>query len=142
MTIRGIGAVINNLRQEMGRIRDANHAALYQQGFRLMAKSTVLCPVKEGVLIRSAYVAPPTKKLRGTIVECGYGTHYAWKVHEMTSVDVNWTKPGSGPKYLERPLYEIRSGHKEWIRRKTIENYNRGITARAIPARRPSDGGS
>lgn len=33
-----------------------------------------------------------------------------WKAAELTGKGINWTKPGTGPKYLELPLGEARIG--------------------------------
>ena len=32
---------------------------------------------------------------------------YSWRVAEATGRGIRWTKAGTGPKYLERPLFEM-----------------------------------
>jgi len=39
----------------------------------------------------------------------GYGANYAIWVHEMTDPGVEWSKPGSGPKWFEKSL----KGHRD-----------------------------
>jgi hypothetical protein len=111
---------------------DAADAAVYQKGVKIMGESALICPVSPhgGALLRSRYVSPPRRDRRGPIVRIGYGTYYAWHVHEMTNSNVNWTKPGSGPKYLERPIYAAMTGYATWMgkqidtpsARRTIDN--------------------
>ena len=108
-------------------------AALYQRGEKIMAASKEVVPVDAGALIGTGQVTLPTEDGSGVIeVTVGYGDEsvdYALYVHEelfnvgralayditthkRSLVDassggpINWTRPGSGPKYLERPFNE------------------------------------
>jgi len=100
-------------------------AALYQKGDQMMSDSKVLCPVKHSHLIKSGFVHPPQPGNGSPTVTLGYGKSYAVYVHEMTG-NVNWTKPGSGSKYLQRAVDAHMRGYKAWIAKQTRANYKRG----------------
>ena len=72
--------------------------ALHQDALELEADSVDLVPVDEAVLQRSSRVE---KTSEGYTV--GYYTDYAVYVHEMPG-GYNFTKPGTGPKFLQRPF--------------------------------------
>lgn len=106
-------------------MRNAIAAAVYQKALQIDAEAEPLVPVKTGRLKGSHYVAPP-KNLDDPESEVGFGTDYALAVHEMMG-DVNWTREGSGPKYLERPFKKHERGYITWIGKKAWENFQRGI---------------
>ena len=71
----------------------------------------------KGGTLRNAFMAtvPSTSSVENPQVLFGYdvspeaegGAPYAWYVHEMTTEaygQVNWTRPGSGPKWFEIAL--------------------------------------
>lgn len=70
-----------------------------------------LCPVAlDGGTLRSSFDMDTQPSIVGNkaVVEMGYGGSakaYALRVHELLG-DVNWTTPGTGAKYLERPVVE------------------------------------
>ena len=80
---------------------------VYGLANEMFADSQQVVPVKQGILMNSGYVTPPEQQ--GDLISCtiGYGgaaSDYAAKVHEMMDGHVHWTRPGSGPKYLETPV--------------------------------------
>ena len=79
------------------RYPDALDGALYKKGEEIMAESVKECPVKVGILRRSAR----TEKLENHTVQIGYGTNYAEHVHERT--EIRHTAPTKA-KFLEDPL--------------------------------------
>ena len=79
----------------------------------VMAASKLIVPVDTGALMNTGKVQPPVATDDEVSVTLGYGDEsvgYALYVHEeMASPKGNpivWTRPGSGPKYLENPLRE------------------------------------
>ena len=73
-------------------------------------KTPPLVPVDLGNLRNSTFVnAPKTDPSTQLIyVVFGYATNYAAAVHEMmqspSGYPINWSRPGSGPKFLEASL--------------------------------------
>lgn len=66
-----------------------------------------LVPVDIGNLRNSGYATPPARVGDRVEVEVGYGgpaAPYAATVHERVEEGINWSRPGSGPKFLENAL--------------------------------------
>ncbi len=81
--------------------------AAYQLAEEIMTDSKEIVPVDKGILMNSGYVPAPVVQGSLITVELGYGgaaAPYAATVHEMMDGHVHWTRPGSGPKYLETPF--------------------------------------
>lgn len=86
---------------------------LYQFGEEVMAASKEVVPVDSGTLMSTGYVTPSEQQGDEILVTLGYGgpaAPYAGIVHENLDPHVRWTRPGSGPKYLENPLKERQDG--------------------------------
>ena len=84
-----------------------------------------------GDLRDSAFVATPDYKPAGVTIELGYGgtaSPYALAVHELgikPPKSINWSEPGTGAKYLERPFDAAQRG---MVSRLTINAYKRFLT--------------
>lgn len=91
-----------------GKVRQKVKGALYQFAEEVMATSKdQFVPVKTGNLMSTGHVDLPVEEDGVISVTMGYGStavDYAASVHENMDPRVNWTRPGSGPKYLEQPL--------------------------------------
>ncbi len=112
MTIDGLELFMDKFSgQIMNAAKHSVAAALYQFGEEIMADSKAVVPVDTGALMSTGKVTLPTEDGGGVIeVTVGYGDEsapYALYVHEELNAPsggaVNWTRPGSGPKYLENP---------------------------------------
>jgi hypothetical protein len=100
---------------------------LYQFGEEVMTASKLVVPVRTGTLMNTGQVQPPATEGVQVVVRLGYGgpaAPYALYVHEALEGaqspnpswswakdvahggEIHWTRPGSGPKYLENPLKE------------------------------------
>ena len=82
----------------------------------LAVASARACPVDTTTLVSSQYDVPVDG---GMGAEVGYGgeaADYMNIVHENLDPDVHWTKPGSGPKFLETPFVENRDGYARNIK--------------------------
>ena len=91
------------------KIREEVARELYVFGTEVMEASLRVVPVKTGALMNTGKVDPPVYDGDEVSVKIGYGDEavgYALYVHENMSTTVNWTRPGSGPKFLEAPLKE------------------------------------
>lgn len=75
-----------------------------------MKKTPPTIPLDTGNLRSSWFIEPMTGKAKGYAfaVLAGFGANYAVYVHEMTDEaygkEINWSEPGSGPKFLEYGL--------------------------------------
>lgn len=109
-TAAGVAA---NLNQMAAATPSLCAAALYQAGQELKNQAMPLTPLRDkngGSLRRSAFVSLPEMAAGGLQVRVGYdgrSAPYALFVHEMTG-QVNWSEPGTGAKFLERPFDEMR----------------------------------
>lgn len=143
LSIKGVKALkkaAEKMSQQMDR---AAAAAIYQAGYVIMNESQKIVPVdyntrssrskavKGGRLKKSGYVGTPIFGRNGPLVRLGYGTRYAWFVHEMPT-SYNFTRPGSGPKYLERPLYAFSGRYLDFVKKKTADNFKRGIGFQSV----------
>jgi hypothetical protein len=102
-----ISGVIAKLASQVQNARDEVSAELYQFAEEVMTDSKAVVPMDTGALAATGQVHPPEIDGDEISIELGYGdaaVGYAIYVHENLDPGVNWTRPGSGPKYLENPL--------------------------------------
>ena len=100
--VTGLSEVIGNLNREMSNIKGDTMTGLRKAGLFIENESNEIVPQDKGVLINSSFsgtglaVGIPT-------VRIGYTAKYAPIVHEMPA-NFNYTKPGTGPKFLEKAV--------------------------------------
>ena len=99
MAIKGLENVLGNLNKAISGIEGATHKGLLAAGTFIKGESQEITPVEFGVLLNSAFVRP-VGPMR---VVVGYTALYAAWVHEFPEF-FNYTKPGTGPKFLERAI--------------------------------------
>ena len=91
-------------------VRRAVKGVLSESAEAIMTESKRIVPVDTGTLMNSGHVQPVKEDASGEIsVTLGYGgpaAKSAVEVHENLDPRINWQRPGSGPKYLERPVKE------------------------------------
>jgi len=108
--IEGVDAVKAKLDGLVGKITQAIAARQFQFGERIMARSKEqYVPVDTGTLMSTGHVQLPVIDGSTITTVLGYGgpsAGYALQVHEDLTPK-NWTRPGSGPKYLEIPAREL-----------------------------------
>lgn len=123
--LRGASDMIEKIKQFAARFPDRVAAAVYQEAQIVMTESKRRCPVAAdgGVLRASGSVSKPEREGRQISVTLSYGgaaDAYAIAVHEHLSEHsppswiraeenghpVQWTTPGTGPKFLEGPINE------------------------------------
>ena len=105
-------ATVKNLRRIADQSGEALAMALKLAGETLMAEAIPITPLDTGALRRSGYVSHPRLVGGMATVEVGFGgtaAKYALRVHEWTDPEPNWSEPGTGPKYLERPFNVMRT---------------------------------
>jgi len=102
--LRGMGNIQKRLKLEMeGSVRDI------EDGMKLAVahvkgESMEIAPVEFGVMVNTAFTDTEigANFVTGRI---GYTAEYAPYVHEMPETN-NFTKQGTGPKFLEKPASE------------------------------------
>lgn len=126
--IVGLDKVEKNLKKVQKTHPDALAAALYQEGFSIMAESQKKVPVDTGRLRSTGYVAPPQEGEDSPTVEIGYGTDYGIYVHERTEV----RHTTGEAKFLEKAVNEAMQGFGRRLLGRTQQNIERGVGVRAV----------
>jgi hypothetical protein len=99
MAVTGLNEVITNLNREIKKIEGLTHEGLLAAGAFIKGESQETTPVEFGVLNNSAFM----QSFAPLSVTIGYTAKYAQYVHEMPST-YNYTKPGTGSKFLEKAV--------------------------------------
>lgn len=74
-------------------------------------------PIDEGDLRDSMYMIKQVKWNGDIIFEAGFTSPYAPVVHEWPNESTNWSKDGTGAKYLELPYMMKAQGLPRYIQR-------------------------
>lgn len=123
--VRGAEELIKKLKAIAAKFPDRVASAIYIEAQEIMTESKRRVPVARdgGVLRASGQVSQPVRNWRHISVLLSYGgaaEAYALAVHEHLSEHsppswvkaeesgkgINWTTPGTGPKFLEGPINE------------------------------------
>lgn len=125
--IAGLEQLTSRLRAAAGSMRGEVGSALYQFGEEVMTESKLRVPVLTGTLMNSGHVELPVDEGTRVVVQEGYGgvaapyalyvhealegarppsPNWSWTKHVARGGQIHFTRPGSGPKYLENPLKE------------------------------------
>lgn len=89
--------------------------AVAEVGEDLLGRSLDVTPKESGDLRRSGN-SRPYDEPGGPGVSVGYDAEYALAVHEMLSDEVDWSTPGTGPKYLEGPFLQEKARYAKHIK--------------------------
>lgn len=95
-----LNAVLRNLSKEISKIQNQTFVGMRKVGLFVENESNEIVPHDKGVLINSSFSATDVtgSKIKTRV---GYTAKYAAIVHEMPK-SFNYTKPGTGPKFLEK----------------------------------------
>ena len=113
--ITGDKELAKRLAQISDKMPKAVDNALHEEALGLEAESAPLTPVADiagGTLRRSSQI-----KRIPTGYSVGYYTRYAIYVHEMVGAAINWSTPGTGAKFLQRPFEKRLKGMKKRMKR-------------------------
>jgi hypothetical protein len=103
--IKGMAALAQSFENLKDASAEAISKALVEDADTLLNMATPITPKDTGRLRRSARIIAPAKNASKRIVARirwgGAKAPYAAWVHEMPE-NLNWTTPGTGPKYAER----------------------------------------
>jgi len=116
--ITGIETVMKNLNKEALKISGKTMGGLIRGGIlvrRHMSTVPPMIPIglKAGGNLEHSYFTQPFPSKNAPVLLMGFTANYATIVHEREKGapwgsgvvgEVNWTKPGSGPKFLESAL--------------------------------------
>lgn len=109
--VRGLSDLIQKLKNAKQSFRANAAKEMYQFAEEIMTDSKQVVPVLTGALMNTGKVFPPIEDSTSITIELGYGDEsvdYAIYVHEELQSPkgnpINWTRPGSGPKYLQNPF--------------------------------------
>ena len=117
---------LKQVRKKFSKAGDAGDAAvrsaIYAVANDLMVKDIIkVTPKDEGDLRDSWYVSKPFKRIGFS--EVGFGAKHAPYVHEMPS-DVNWSEPGTGNKFIEKPFSARRGRMAKEIAREAKKRFD------------------
>ncbi len=107
--VTGIKEVLQNLNKEIRKIENRSAGGLILAARMIkedMEVTPPLTPVDENNLRPSLFIRP-VKVGRDPVVVMGYTASYAFVAHEMVDKGgkaINWSRPGSGPKWFEAAL--------------------------------------
>jgi len=110
--IDGIENVLVNINNELMKIKGRSKMGLAAAAAEVLNDADTVSPkvpIDTGKLRASRFIDPKKQAETGDpYVELGYGTKYAAAVHEMMDSiagnPINWSRPGSGPKFLQASL--------------------------------------
>ena len=115
------------IQKDASRFRTAVVSALYQEANDIMSASVRVTPMDTGTLRQTAFVTRPETSGGEVVIELGYGgaaKEYALIVHEMPKSN-SFQEPGTGPKYLERPMDEAKRGQLRRIQERSMRAFER-----------------
>ena len=121
--LKGLDKVLANLNKEILKIKGRTMKGLIEAARLLredMERTPPLIPVGKTGNLRASWIANPFYMGNNPLVKIGFTAGYAWFVHEMVdkgSKRINWSRPGSGPKFLEAALKRNKKAMLEEIRR-------------------------
>lgn len=101
-SVNGLQNVLRNLNTAIGQIEGGTRVGMQKVGILIKSESMEMVPHDKGVLIDSAFYNT-AETTTGPVVRIGYTAAYAPSVHEMPE-DYNYSKAGTGPKFLEKPV--------------------------------------
>lgn len=112
----GMVEVIAGLEDTVNDIVQRAEAGLVKCQILLKREAMRITPWRTGHLSGS-YISPPPTTLDGQRMTATVenAAEYAVYVHEMPET-TNWNKPGTGPKFMQRPLFENADRFLEIIR--------------------------
>jgi hypothetical protein len=100
MALTGLNEVMRNLNREIQNIEGDIDDGLLAAAIFIEGESKEIVPHDQGNLIGTSFARVNRRTHVATV---GYTADYAAYVHEMPRT-FNYTKPGTGPKFLQRSI--------------------------------------
>lgn len=104
INLTGLDDVVSNLNKAISTIEGNTRKGMILVTQHIKAEAMDITPVLYGDLVGSAFGQTETAKGR-TTSRVGYTAEYAPEVHEYPE-SYNYTKPGTGPKFLQKAITE------------------------------------
>lgn len=101
---KGLNKVIANLNKEIKKIEGDTFIGVRKAALFIEGESNEVVPQKLGVLINSSF-SQAERQAKKSVGRVGYTAFYAPFVHEMPAT-FNYTKPDTGPKFLQKSISE------------------------------------
>ena len=102
--MKGLDEVLANLSREVQAIEGRTREGMTEVGMFIEGEAVDITPQRKGVLANSAFHDTDSGAAgSGPRVRIGYTAKYAPYGHEMPE-SFNYTKPGTGPKFLEKAI--------------------------------------
>ncbi len=119
--IKGMDIVLANLNREIAKIKIRTGAGLIEAAIMIrrdMDKTSPLIPIGPTGNLRASWFTNPVREFGKKMIALliGFSANYAVFVHEMVdrgSKKINWSRPGSGPKFFEAAL---KRNHKKILK--------------------------
>ena len=108
--LRGLNRVVANLNYAIKEIEGRSLKGLLLAVAHVRKEMDTVMPVipVDTGNMRASWFAIPVNLPAGPAVICGFSANYAVFVHEMlsskTDNPINWSRPGSGPKFFQSAL--------------------------------------
>lgn len=99
---RGLKTVLANLNKEVRKIQGDTLIGVRKAALFIEGESNEIVPQRLGPLINSSF-SDAERQGNRSVGRVGYTVKYAPFVHEMPT-SFNFTKPGTGPKFLQKPI--------------------------------------
>ncbi len=124
MALKGLDAVVANLNREIKAIEGRTQIGLGLAAMMVrqsMEDTPPLIPISPGGgNLRATWFNEPLNIPGIIAIVCGFSANYAVYVHEMlasaTGNAINWSRPGSGPKFFQSALRRNKDKILEIIR--------------------------
>ena len=98
----GLDNILKTLNKEIRKIEGDTFIGVKKAGIFVQGESQEIVPQRLGVLFNSAFTQAERQGSR-SVARVGYTAKYAPFVHEMPA-SFNYTKPGTGPKFLQKAI--------------------------------------
>ncbi len=122
--VSGLDKLLEKLGALAPKVKHAAETELYHIAEEIMANSKEVVPVDTGALMSTGHVDAPVETDHGVSISMGYGgpaAPYALYVHEELDPNINWSRPGSGPKFLENPVISMQPDIAPRIKKAVLE---------------------
>ena len=118
--IQGADDLIREMKRLSRAIPDAAVDAVNEEVYALDAVVVPMVPVESSLLLNTRNIVPARKGFLGGIIEAilEFTRDYSVAVHEMQE-KTKWSKPGSGPKFLQRGFEQRIKGYFERVAART-----------------------
>lgn len=103
MKVQGLDRVLSNLNREVKKIEGRSKAGVLEAALFIEGETLEVTPQDMGDLINSSFSDSDSGTGSGPRARVGFTAAHAPFVHEMPD-STNWSKPGTGNKFLEKTV--------------------------------------